>query len=108
MVLNVTRLRRRGLTSRCETAGTAGFAPSAKVFSDPFLVPFWAPFWPLAGDPILEKQARIVAGGNPPRADSGYKPRSAMAIEEGSRSLPTICIEQSFAGWESSAGGRKT
>src|SRR5579859_1825580 len=107
MVLNVTRLRRRGLTRRC--APLPLLAPFPLLDPLPF-DPF--PFEPLPlsvsgerlGLPIFEKQARMAAGGKPVNADCGYSPRSATLIEDGSRSLPTMWIDQSFA-WLDKAGG---
>src|SRR4029077_18438532 len=45
-------------------------------------------------EPTFEKQVRIAAGGNPPTADCGYKPRSATSMAEGSKSLPTMWTDQ--------------
>src|SRR5712672_1354291 len=100
MVLKVTRLRRRGLTSKC--------APLPEPLLDPLPEPLLAPLVPLPCEPsdnpfalplllpIFEKQARIAVGGNPVSEDCGYRPRSATSIADGSRSLPTIWIDQSL------------
>src|SRR5437764_10184298 len=99
MVLKVTRLRRRGFTSKCapldpfvpfgDPISSARFDPlvpddSCEPFDAPFKAPFDAPL------PIFEKQARMAAGGKPVSPDWGYSPRSATSIAEGSRSLPTM------------------
>src|SRR3977135_2118981 len=82
MVLNVTRLRRRGFTKRCD----------AEV--DPVWDWLCDPFCEACREPTFEKQLRITAGGNPPTADCGYKPRSATSMAEGSKSLPTMWTDQ--------------
>src|SRR5271168_2079009 len=99
MVLKVTRLRRRGFTSR--------WAPLLEPLLEPLPAPFPEPLplddascgWPLEfpfGLPIFEKQARIDAGGRPASADWGYRPRSATVMEERSKSLPTMWTDQSL------------
>src|SRR5579864_4235578 len=96
MVLNVTRLRRRGLTSRCAPLPLLAPFPLADPFPfEPLPLPL-SPSGEGLGLPIFEKQARMAAGGKPVNADCGYSPRSATLIEEGSRSLPTMWIDQSF------------
>src|SRR5579872_674870 len=100
MVLKVTRLRRRGLTSRCAPLVKPGVEPFADPlpFDEPLPTPFAAPICDPSCEllapplvlPIFEKQARMAAGGKPVRADCGYSPRSATSIAEGSKSLPTI------------------
>src|SRR6266496_1601724 len=94
MVLNVTRLRNRGFTRRCEPLFELPFVPLANPFPAWFCGPsapvFDAPFDAPFALPIFEKHARIMAGGNPARADWGYSPRSATSIAEGSKSLPTM------------------
>src|SRR5579863_3617712 len=104
MVLKVTRLRTRGFTSRC--------VPLAGAFcgdEDPFMrSPVAKPRFDIPSDEfvggqfepalqaILENEARIVAGGSPARADCGYRPRSATSMADGSKSLPTMWIDQSL------------
>src|SRR6266849_4906689 len=56
--------------------------------------PVWDPFCEVCREPTFEKQVRITAGGNPPTADCGYKPRSATSTAEGSKSLPTMWTDQ--------------
>src|ERR1700730_1454886 len=107
MVLKVTRLRRRGLTSRCapfvDPLPEAFFKAWPEPFPNPLFAPFAPPFCEPSAEPfelpIFEKQARMAAGGNPASADCGYKPRSATSIADGSRSLPTIWIDQSLVPW---------
>src|SRR5438552_18486008 len=98
MVLKVTRLRRRGLTSRCarppEPFGEPFDEPLPAPFVAPFAKPSAVPFCPPFGLPIFEKQARMAAGGKAISADRGYSPRSASSIADGIRSLPIVWIDQ--------------
>src|ERR1700722_20397947 len=97
MVLKVTRLRTRGFTCRCAPFADPFCGGCERLFKRPpgflFKTSLDEFFWEacaLPFDPIFENAARMVAGGSPASADCGYMPRSAILIEDASRSLPTI------------------